>query len=166
MRWDGLFDDLEADFESMRESERDAEIADRTRARAGELTWVERCAGSPVRLRVQAVGVLSGVVDTVTTAWVLLHASESTDWVVSRAAVTGVLDVPAVAVGSPAGEVARRMTWLNAWAVLARDRDPVHVVRLDGTTVAGVAGRVGKDFVELGAELVPYAAIAAVRCRR
>lgn len=167
MRWDELFAGLETDLDSLQQSERDVEIADRTRVRLGQMSWVDRCAGARVGLRVQGVGLLRGMVDTVTSSWLLLHASGTTDWVVSLAAVTGVVDVPANA-SAPAKRrtVEQKMTWLNAWSVLSRDRDEVYVVRVDGTPVAGVADRVGKDFVEIGGELVPYVVMAAVRAPR
>lgn len=164
MRWDDLFDDLEADLDSMHRSERDAQIADATRVRSGQIRWVELCRGGRVGLRVAGVGMLHGTVDTVTGAWLLLHGGAGVDWVVGLEAVLGVVDPPTTAARAAGGEVAARMTWLHAWSALSRDRDHVHVVRTDGSTVSGVPGRVGKDFVELGGEYVPYAAIAAVRC--
>lgn len=172
MRWDGLFSDLAGEVEALERQERDLDIADRTRAELGAVSWLDRCAESEVALRVAGLGVLRGQVDTVAGAWLLLHADEPVDWVVAIAAVTGVLDASPRSVRADArGEVARRMTWVNAWSVLSRDRDHVHVFRTDQTSVSGVPVRVGHDFVELAtdggrAELVPYQAIAAVRCPR
>ena len=42
MRWEDLFDDLEGQAESLQRVERDAEVADRTRAEVGQLTLMSR----------------------------------------------------------------------------------------------------------------------------
>lgn len=175
MRWRELFGELEGDAAALERQERDLDIADRTRARLGSLSWLDRCAQRDVGLRVAGVGLLHGQVETVASAWLLLHADAATDWLVAVAAVTGIVpSTTAVAdtgSGDARGQVERRLTWLNAWSVLSRDRDRVYVVRTDGSGTAGIPARVGRDFVELTtevgrAELVPYAAIAAVRCPR
>lgn len=101
------------------------------------------------------------------------------EWVVAMDAVLGVTGLPASARPPESeGAVARSWGWSAAWRVLARDRAEVYVVRRDGSTVAGLASRAGQDFVELSPagpdepgrgvapELVPHAAIAAVRCPR
>lgn len=187
MRWDALFADLEAAAEGEWQRERDAEIAERTRAELARLRLVDRLravleghtsAGAELAVRVLAAGVLRGVVTRVTDEWFVL-LTPSYEWVVASDAVLGVTGLPSSARPPESeGAVARALGWSAAWRVLARDRSEVHVVRRDGSTVAGRANRAGHDFVELTAasddagrvgvltELVPHGAIAAVRCLR
>lgn len=182
MRWDDLFADLEGGVESMQQQERDADIAERTRAQLGSLRWVDRCVGARLALRIAGVGLVEGTIETVTRDWLLMQVDGRSDWVVGLDAVNGVVGAPPAATTADArGAVAARMTWVNAWSVLSRDRARVHVVRTDGTHVSGIAARVGRDFVEMrcsddfGAEdrrqddrfeIVPYRSIAAVKCPR
>lgn len=187
MRWDALFADLEAAAEGEWQRERDAEIAERTRAELARLRLVDRLravvegrtsAGVELAVTVLAAGVLRGRVTRVTDEWFVL-LTPSHEWVVASDAVLGVTGLPSSARPPESeGAVARAMGWSAAWRVLARDRSDVYVVRRDGSTVAGRANRAGHDFVELTAgpgdvgrggtvsELVPHTAIAAVRCPR
>jgi len=178
MRWELLFDDLEHTAEALQLLERDSDIAERTRAELQTVAWTDRCVGAQVALRVKTLGVLRGTVDTVTPTWLLLHADRGSDWVVATDAVLGVVGAPREAGPQPHAALAARMTWVNVWSILSRDRARVHVVRRDGGDVDGVAARVGKDFVELWCtdpadpehagrtEIVPYVAVVAVRCPR
>jgi hypothetical protein len=190
MRWDALFADLEAVAAGERLRERDAEIAERTRAELGRLRMVDRLraaadrpptgVGAEVAVRVWAAGVLRGVVARVTEQWFLL-VTPTHEWVVAMDAVVGIAGLPPAAKpGESNPAVSSALGWPAAWRVLARDRTPVHVVRRDGSTVVGTPGRVGQDFVELsdaesgsgagwsgsGYEVVPHAAVAAIRCPR
>jgi hypothetical protein len=185
MRWDALFADLEAAAAGEWQRERDAEIAERTRAELARLRLVDRLRAATDRpteaelgVRVLAAGVLRGAITRVTDAWFVL-VTPAHEWVVAMDAVLGVTGLPASARSPESqGAVARSWGWSAAWRVLARDRAEVYVVRRDGSTVAGLASRAGEDFVELNPagrdepgrsvapELVPHAAIAAVRCPR
>lgn len=189
MRWDALFADLEAAAAGEWQRERDAEIAERTRAELARLRLVDRLRavadGRPgpeveIGVRILAAGVVRGRLVRVTDDWFVL-VTPSHEWVVATAAVLGVTGLPPAARSPESqGAVARSWGWSAAWRVLARDRTEVHVIRRDGSTVTGLASRSGQDFVELTAsesiahpvrgaaasELVPHAAIAAVRCPR
>jgi hypothetical protein len=178
MRWDALFADLEAAAAGEWQRERDAEIAERTRAELARLRLVDRLravADGRPRLDVEL-----GALTRVTDEWFVL-VTPSHEWVVATDAVLGVTGLPPAARSPESqGTVARSWGWSAAWRVLARDRTEVHVIRRDGSTVTGLASRAGQDFVELTAsdslaepvrsaaasELVPHAAIAAVRCPR
>ncbi len=189
MRWDALFADLEAAAAGEWQRERDTEIAERTRAELARLRLVDRLRavaddrpGPDVELgvRVVSAGVVRGSPTRVTDEWFVLR-TPSHEWVVATDAVLGVTGLPPAARSPEShGTVARSLGWSAAWRVLARDRTEVHVLRRDGSTVTGLATRAGQDFVELTAserlaeptrsgavsELVPHAAIAAVRCPR
>src|SRR5262245_61694712 len=160
MRWDALFADLEAAAEGEWQRARDAEIAERTRAELARLRLVDRLRAVVGRrssgrvelaVRVQAAGMLRGVVTRVSDEWSVL-LTPSHGGVVASDAVLGVTGLPPAA-RSPGSEgvVARALGWSAVWRVLARDRSEVQVVRRDGSTVAGRANRAGHDFVELTA---------------
>jgi len=190
MRWDELFADLEAQADALDQRDRDAEIADRTRAEQATLEVADRlraAIGHTVTVRVGGVGILAGRVQRVGAAWLLLSTAEEVPWLVAWPALIGVVGVPRRAVAANSA-VAAGLGWPSTWRLLARDRALVHVVRCDASTVSGVPERVGRDFVELRvgglesvppagprgtehrgkehAEVVPYAAVAAVRCPR
>lgn len=173
MRWNELFTALEAEARDLERQNRDADIADRTRSAQAKTSWLSRCTAE-VGVRVNGVGTVCGVPDTVTPTWILLRVDGPYDWVVSTVAVMTVSGLPREPAlrNSPVDE---RLTWSHAWRVLSRDRSEVRVWCRDGSVVHGVPETVGRDYVELRAydearpsgrpaEVVPYAAIAAVRC--
>ncbi|MGH3357883.1 MAG: hypothetical protein ACRDO7_03710 [Nocardioidaceae bacterium] len=173
MRWDDLFAALEAEADDLDRRNRDADIADRTRSAQAQQSWLARCGGQELAVRVAGAGVLRGVPDRVATAWLLLRTGGSTDWIVSTAAVLSVSGLSEVAVSGALLD--ERLGWTHVWRVLSRDRSEVRVVCSDGTVVRGVPEAVGRDYVEVRAydagrpvgrttEAVPYAAIAAVGC--
>lgn len=184
MRWDDVFADLETAAAGLHQRERDAEIADRTRAELAGVEIADRfraTLGRLVSVRVMGLGLVTGRVQRVAGEWTLLETSADVEWLLAWPAVTGVAGLSAQAIEAPASQVERALGWPATWRVLARDRAPVQVVRHDGTSVTGIPGRVGADFVELGlrdpdlaptrtgspaVELVPYSAVAAVRCPR
>jgi len=176
VRWDELFADLEVDALGLDQREQDLEIAERTRIELSRVAMSARLTaglGADVELRAEAVGVLRGRVERVTSRWLLLGV-ESVQWVVSVDALLGIRGLPVRARGAGPGAVESRLGWGSAWRVLAQDRAELHVVRRDGSSIDAVADRVGEDFVELAVsssgrrlrELVPFAAVAAVRCPR
>jgi hypothetical protein len=169
MTWDDRFAQMEAslglDADGVRQRERDREIDDLAVERAAAVSWADRCLGREVTLAVAADGSVRGELAMATDDWLLLHQDAATDWVV---AVGQVLSVRASG-GVPRtsrGEVERRTTWRQAWSAFVRDRDEVVAMLIDGSSVRGVPVRAGKDYAEIGPDLVPYAAVAAVRCPR
>ena len=176
MRWDKLFADLEAEAVGLRQREQDLEIAERTRLELSRIPMSARLAGglgAAVELRADAVGLVRGRIERVTSRWLLLGA-DSVQWVISVDALLGIRGLPMQARGPGPGAVESRLGWGSAWRVLAQDRAELHVVRRDGSSLDAVAERVGEDFVELAVsssdrrmrELVPFAAVVAVRCPR
>lgn len=174
MRWDDLFETLEAEAGGLERQHRDADFADRTRSAHAKVTWLLRCGSEEITVRLNGAGVLRGVPDTVTPWWMLLRTGESMDWVVSTSAVmsvTGLSDLAA----PQSSAIDERLTWSHAWRVLGRDRSNVRVTCIDATVVEGVPDIVGRDYVQLRPydggrptdrppQAVPYAAIAAIRC--
>ena len=169
MHWDELFRDLENEAAGLSDQERDVDIAERTRMELARIDTAARLAagvGHDLELRLEAVGPMRGRLERVTPRWLLVGVG-TVQWMVSTDAVLGVRGLPPRAATRPAGAVVGRLGWGSAWRVLARDRTGLHVVRRDGSFLEAVAERVGEDFVELTVlgrrELVPFAAVAAVR---
>ncbi len=180
MRWDRLFAELEAEADELGLRDRDAEIADRTRAELARTRWLDRvraAEGTTVTFRLLGDARGVGRVRYVGADWVLL-ADETQDLLLPAHAVLGVDGLGSATRPPPEGSALR--TWAAAWRVLARDRALVRLVRVDGSTLSGVPARVGADFVELApppdaidvageprsAVLVPGAAIAVAYAPR
>lgn len=167
MRWEKLFGEIEAHSGDLARVERDAEIQDRTEGEWAATSWRERLALGTVSLRVAGLGRLDGDLTRMTGAWLLLQTDNhemiiNPDWVVAVSpSATGV---------KPLSLVEQRMTWVHAIRMLQRERSRIHVVCADGSAVDGTVTLAGKDFVEIQtdqrvAEMVPYATLAAIRCR-
>ncbi|UYM04053.1 hypothetical protein [Solicola gregarius] len=175
MRWDDLFEALESESVALQRETRDADIADRTRSARAQTSWLMRCRGVDLSLRVHGAGVVRGTGVTVTPAWLLLRDGGPSDLVVSTSAVTAVSGLSDSV--TELGLSSERMGWTHAWRVLSRDRSDVRITCTDATVVGGVAETVGRDYVALrpydagrpsgaAAVAVPYAAIATVACPR
>jgi hypothetical protein len=151
VRWEDLFADLEAQAESWERAERDAEVADRTRAEVGQLGLVSRLRaneGRQLSLRLLGGIGVSGVLNRLGVDWLLL--ADTHELVVPLAAVATVANLP-LDTTSPqgAGVVASRLTLSSVLRAIARDRARVTVTLRDQTTVSGTPDRVGRDFVDL-----------------
>lgn len=176
MAWEddlfALLDDLEQQAEALYAADRDAELADRSRAAYGQVTLASRLMASldtEVRLEVTGVGTVAGDLERVADGWCVLRGPAQ-DWVVclpAVAAVHGASDrsVPEVAWSPVAalglGSALRRLAD-------AGERCVLHL--RDTTSYDAVLRRVGADFVEasVGAGrtvLVAFSALAAVQSR-
>jgi hypothetical protein len=182
MRWDDLFRDLEAQLDAAEASERDAEVADRTRRETALLGLVDRAraaAGHPVVLRVLGAGAVEGVLAEVGSQWLLLTETAGREVLVSLPAVVSLAGMRAwsEAPGS-GGQVFARLGLGSALRGIARDRMPVQVWLTDASVLSGTVDRVGADFVEVaehgagearrrgevtGVRTVPFAALALLR---
>lgn len=193
MRWDRLFEDLEAQPGADEARELVAEVADRTRRERAQLGLHDRLTAvldaAAVELRVAGVGVVRGVVTGAGPDWVLLDQRADLTLSVVRdgpadrpvlVVVGAIRAVTGLAGAEPSGAVARGLGLGAALRALSRDRAVVDVVDIDGTTVTGTIDAVGQDLVEIAehaADLprrsenvlrlcaVPFAALAVVRRR-
>jgi hypothetical protein len=182
MRWNELFEDLEAQLDEADARELAGEVADRTRREIARLTIVDRlraALGVDLTLTLVDGRRLRGDVSSVGPDWVLLGGDRLPEVLVSLAAVATVTGMPGQAV-DPAGvgEVEKRAGLAFALRRLARDRAPVQVAVAGGAVLTGTIDRVGADYVEMAehalddprrrelvqaARLVPLAALMFVR---
>ena len=167
-----LLDDLEQQAEALYAADRDAELADRSRAAYQQVTLASRLMASldaPIRVEVTGVGAVEGVLERVADGWCVLRGPAQ-DWVVCLAAITVVRDASDRSVPEVAWSPVARLTIGSALRRLA-DAGERCVLRLrDATTYDGVLHRVGADFVEVTTgegrrALVALDALAAVQSR-
>ena len=182
MRWQALFDDLEAQLAAADAADLRGEVADRTRREAGLLRVVDRLRpveGQPVTVALGAAGTVHGRLLEAGPDWLLLAEHGAREVLVPLAAVLGVTGLGARAdVPGSKGEVGRRLDLRWALRGLARSRAGVALVLRDGSAAGGTLDRVGADHVDLAehapgeprrpggvrqVRLVPLAAISLLR---
>ena len=152
MRWRGLFDDLEAQFEAAQAAELAGEVAERARREAALLRLVDRlraAEGAPVVVTVTGAGVLRGQLLDAGTDWLLLEEAGTREVLVPLRAVLGVTGVGARSAAPDESPVAKRLDLRWALRGLARNRTSVAVGLVDGTLVTGTLDRVGADHLDL-----------------
>ena len=151
MRWTGLFDDLEAQFEAAEAQEQSAEVAERARREAALIGLLDRlrpAVGTPLALHLPGHVLQARLLDC-GPDWVLLEEQGAREVLVPLHAVLGVTGVGAAAACPGAGPVAKRLDLRWALRGLARSRTGVAVGLTDGTLLTGTLDRVGTDHVDL-----------------
>lgn len=184
VRWQSLFDDLEAQLAAAADAELAGEVAERSRLEAGRLRLSDRLAvapGAQVAVVVQGAGVARGTLLEAGVDWLLLDEGASREALVPLAAVLGLTGVggPAAVPGTE-GQVGRRWDLRHALRGLARGRVGVALTLRDGSIVTGTLDRVGADHLDLAehgagearrpsavraVRLVPLVALSLVRSR-
>lgn len=177
MRWDELFDDLEAQLDAASAAELAAEVTDRTRRERALIELADRLAarlGSPVSLHLAGGSTSSGVLVEVAQQWLVLAGPV----LVPVTALLGVTGLGPAAVTTGRAGVRRRLSLAGALRAVARDRSPVQLGLLDGSSPTGTLDGVGADHVDLaehhadeprragvvrGVRTVPFTALAFVR---
>ena len=153
MRWQALFDDLEAQLAAADAAELQAEVADRTRRESALLRVVDRldaAAGQEVAVALGAAGVLRGRLLDSGPDWLLVEETGAREVLVPLAAVLGITGLVAqTGVPGGEGEVGRRLDLRWALRGLARSRASVALVVRDGSVISGTLDRVGADHVDL-----------------
>ncbi|MHA7262545.1 hypothetical protein ACX80W_04975 [Arthrobacter sp. TMN-37] len=179
MRWDALFDDMEAQLAAARAAEEEAVTADLSRAEQGRVFLADRLSGSMgqgLKVRTCNGQGFSGRLAYLGAEWLVL--AEGTRSVLLP--FTAVLSVEGLGrtVGSRPAGVHARLGLASAYRALARDRAYVSVHAGSPPTVhEGMMDRVGADFFELalvppgehrrmanvrGVLALPFAAVSAV----
>jgi small nuclear ribonucleoprotein (snRNP)-like protein len=152
VRWDDLFADLERQWDALAEGERQAQIAERTRAELARVELLDRLRGSegrPVRLLTRAGHELSGELVRAGADFVLVESSRH-ECVVPVEAVMTVRGLAGTAVSADvAGAVRSRLGLRSVLRRIAADRSAVTLETADGRAVAGTLQRVGADFVDV-----------------
>lgn len=176
VRWDRLFDDLEAQVAARARLELDAEVAERTRLERSRVTLGERLVGalgSEVTLRLRGGAVVRGRLEDCGDGWLLAVEAGGRQVLVSTLAVLGVAGL-----GRPRDDTrARRFGMGSAVRLISRDRRAVVVVDVGGGSVHGTIDAVGSDAFDIaehpldsprraehvhGERVVPFAAVAAI----
>jgi hypothetical protein len=182
MRWDALFEDLEARAAAFEVAERAAEVEERTRGEFAAVSTIDRLragGAGAVRLRVCGARTLSGAIRRIGADWLLLGEETGREALVPLSGVLGVRGLGRHAVAPGAADVvASRLPLRSALRGIARDRSAVRVELVDGTALDATIDRVGADFVEVAThaagelrrrgevrdvEVIPTAGIAAIR---
>jgi hypothetical protein len=176
MAWEeelfAVLDDLEHQAEALYDAERDADLADRSRAEYQHVTLASRLMaslGGPVRLEVRGAGPVSGVLERVANGWCLVSASGQ-DWVVRLDAVTVVHGASERSLPEVAWSPVSRLGLGSALRRIADSGDRCVLHLVDGTSHEAVLERVGADFVEATvgegrSVLVSFSNLAAVQSR-
>lgn len=166
-----VVDDLEGRAEAAFAAEREAELADRSRAEYLQVTLASRLMAELDRelsLEVVGVGRLEGRVERVATGWLLL-ATTGGEWIVRQGALVSIRGVGERGVPEVAWPVTARLGLASALRRLADDECYCVLHAIDGTRLEGTPRRVGQDFVEVAVGdagelgLMPLGVLAAVR---
>jgi hypothetical protein len=179
MRWEerllDVFDDLEQQAEGLALTGRDTEVAEQSRAEYARVDLAARLhasVGRPLRLDVRGPGVVEGRLARAGEGWCLV-GDGAVEWLVRTAAVVAVRGVSQQGRAMDARPVTARLGLTSALRGVAETRSVVVVHHVDATSLRGVLGRVGADFVEIGVGddratsrevvLLPFSGLAAVR---
>jgi hypothetical protein len=153
MRWDELFDDIEAQFHAVEAADLAAEVADRSRRESALLRLVDRLrpvVGQSVTVRVRGAGAIAGTLTSVGPDWLLVGEPAGRENLIATHAVISIGGLAAqTAMPHSEGELAARLLLGYALRAVVRDRSAVVLTLTDGSTATGTLDRAGSDFVEL-----------------
>lgn len=177
MRWERLFEDLEAQLTEWELSDLRAEVADRTRLEESRVRLADRlraARGGQVSAKVRGAGPVRGEVGAVGADWVLVAEESGGEAVVPLAALTHVAGLGSrVEAPGKGSRVASRLRLGYVLRAISRDRAEVVVTLVDGGTLRGTIDRVGADHADIaeraggsGRWTVAFAGIAVVRRSR
>ncbi|GAB3842343.1 hypothetical protein [Nesterenkonia populi] len=150
MRWDALFDDLEAQLEFQRHQRLAAEAEEESELQRRRMTLAQRLRahrGSQARVRLSGLGSVELTVGAVGEGWFAGLAGAQSCLVLSSAVVA----VEGLSLrGRPEEGRARASLGLSAALVgLARDRAEISVHTSEGEAARGVLGAVGADHIDV-----------------
>jgi hypothetical protein len=167
-----LLDDLEGQAEALYAVEREAELADRSRAEYAAVTLGSRLmasVGDEVALDLAGVGRVAGTLQRLGTGWCLVRAVRS-DWLVLLDALVSVAGASGRSVPEVAWSPLSRLGPGAMLRALADEALPSVVHTRDGGRRLVSLTRVGQDFVEAVDDagrglLLPLTTLAAVQSR-
>lgn len=151
VRWEALFADLSAQLEAASVAQREADVADLTRAERATVALADRVrAASGARLAVTLLGGerLEGQVLDAAPTWVLLASGPGGAEAVVPLAAVAVVDGLRPAAAPRPGAVLSRLGLGHVLRAVARDRAVVRVLTTGGTVV-GRVDSVGADHLDV-----------------
>jgi len=156
MRWDELFDDLEARFEAQERAADEVDLVDLVRAERDRVTFVDRLRahrGACIVLDLRDGRRYRGEVRDAGRDWVLMRVPGGgpgweADLLVPVAAVVSAGELSAFSL-APGRAVARRLRLGSVLRGLARDRAGVTIGLCPDGRVDGTIDRVGADHLDL-----------------
>ena len=181
MRWDRLFDDLQAQMDADGQRELDLEVSDRTRRERAQVGLHERFIahrGLSVELRLTAGVLVSGRVADAGSDWLLVHDHRDRSSLVPFAAIVTINGLGLRAAAGSGVASAKRFGLGYALRGLSRDRSVVSLTDIGGAVTTGTVDAVGADALDLSEHpgdvarraenivahrVIPFAAIAVVR---
>jgi hypothetical protein len=185
MRWDALFNDMEAQFVESDKLSMEAEISERARADAAGMGLADRLRGSVgtlVKVHLESGAILEGVL-TYAGSDAMVLSDKRQQVLIPYSAVATYTGLGRFSVGEPSA-VRTRIGLSHALRALARDRSELTVtlrgrdIRDSGVT--GVIDRVGLDYIDVAevrpgvarralevgqVSTIPFSALAAIRSR-
>jgi hypothetical protein len=177
MTWDDrlarLLEDLEQQADGLAMAERDAQVAELSRAEYAQVDLAGRLhasVGRRLQVTITGAGTVDGSLARVGQGWCLLEVGAG-EWIVRLPAIGSVRGLSDRSLGVEARSLGARLGVGSALRGVGGTGGEVVVVRLDGGSTRGSLGRVGADFVDLRLgearsgllETVPFATVAAVR---
>ena len=181
MRWDRLFDDLQAQLDSDGQRELHLEVSDRTRRERAQVGLHERLIahrGRGVELRLLTGVIVSGTVADAGSDWLLVHDRGERGSLIPFAAIVAINGLGVRAAAGPAVAMAKRFGLGYALRGLSRDRSVVSLADIGGSVTTGTVDAVGADALDLSEHptdvarraenivarrVIPFTAIVVVR---
>jgi hypothetical protein len=153
MRWDQLFDDLEAQASRLHAWDDEQLVADGARSAFAEVALADRLRrmqrGSAVSLGLVGQPAVHGCLGVVGSDWVLVRGAAGESLVPLASVAWLELRPGPGPVRSATASIEARLSIRHALRALARERAYVWVTLVDGHVLAGTVDRVGSDHLEL-----------------
>jgi hypothetical protein len=181
MRWDRLFDDLQAQLDADGQRELELEVSDRTRRERAQVGLHERFVahrGLVIDLRLAAGVQVGGTVADAGLDWLLVHDRGDRGSLVPFSAIVAINGLGVRAAVGPGMATAKRFGLGYALRGLSRNRSVVSLTDIGGSVTTGTVDAVGADALDLSEHpadvarraenivarrVIPFTAIVVVR---
>jgi hypothetical protein len=181
MRWDRLFDDLQAQLDAEGQRELQLEVSDRTRRERAQVGLHERLiahAGFGIELRLLTGVLVFGTVADAGSDWLLVQDRGERGSLVPFASIVAINGLGVRAAAGPEVATAKRFGLGYALRGLSRDRSVVSLADVGGSVTTGTIDAVGADALDLSEHpadvarraenivarrVIPFSAIVVVR---
>lgn len=181
MRWDRLFDDLQAQLDADGQRELELEVSDRTRRERAQVGLHERLVahrGLVIDLRLAAGVQVGGTVADAGLDWLLVHDRGDRGSLVPFGAIVAINGLGVRAAVGPGMATAKRFGLGYALRGLSRNRSVVSLTDIGGSVTTGTVDAVGADALDLSEHpadvarraenivarrVIPFTAIVVVR---